>query len=306
VSLCGEEQALKITMLGTGAAFVDPDRAQSGVLVTLDNGRHYLFDCGAGIVRNMVRANVSPADVPFVFLTHLHHDHICDFPLFTITGWMWAREGAPVVVGPKGTRQFCSRLFEGGAFHVDYAARGHYPARRKNLEAMRPEVRECSPGLAFKDEHVTVHCSWVEHIPREICECFGVRLEADGKAVAFSGDTSPCEAMVKLAQGADLLVHECTFPEAFIEHRKKTGVGTFAHTSPTELGIIARRAGVKALVATHFGHFESTNPVILHAGKPHFPVELMGPHLMDEVVRDIRKNYQGPLHIAHDLLRIDV
>lgn len=32
----------------------------------------------------------------------------------------------------------------------------------------------------------------------------------------------------------------------------------------------------------------------------------MGPHLMDEVVRDIRKNYQGPLHIAHDLLRVDV
>jgi len=301
-----EEQALKITMLGTGAAFVDPDRAQSGVLVTLDNGRHYLFDCGAGIVRNMVRANVSPADVLVVFLSHLHHDHICDFPLFTITGWMWSRQASPIVVGPKGTQQFCSRLFEGGAFHADYRARGDYPARKENLEAMRPEVRECSPGLAYKDEHVTVHCDWVEHIPREISECFGLRLDAEGKSVAFSGDTSPCEAMVKLAQGVDLLVHECTFPEAFIEHRKKTGVGIFAHTSPTELGIIAKRASVKALVATHFGHFESTNPVILHAGKPHFPVELMGPHLMDEVVRDIRKNYQGPLHIAHDMLRVNV
>ena len=62
-------------MLGTGAAFVDPDRAQSGILVTLDNGRNYLFDCGAGITRNMVRANVSPADVSAVFLTHLHFDH---------------------------------------------------------------------------------------------------------------------------------------------------------------------------------------------------------------------------------------
>ena len=79
---------MRITMLGTGAAFVDPDRAQSGILVTLDNGRNYLFDCGAGITRNMVRANVSPADVSAVFLTHSHHDHICDFPLFVITGWM--------------------------------------------------------------------------------------------------------------------------------------------------------------------------------------------------------------------------
>ena len=66
-------------MLGTGAAFVDPDRAQSGILVTLDNGRHYLFDCGAGITRNMVRANVSPADVTAVFLdrksTRLNSSH---------------------------------------------------------------------------------------------------------------------------------------------------------------------------------------------------------------------------------------
>lgn len=297
---------MKITMLGTGAAFVDPDRAQSGMLVTLDNGRHYLFDCGAGVVHNMVRANVSPADVPVVFLSHLHHDHICDFPLFTITGWMWGRQGSPVVVGPKGTSRFCSKLFENGAFHIDYLARSRYPARQTNLEAMRPEVRECSPGRAYEDDHVTVSCEWVEHIPREISECFGVRLEAEGKSVAFSGDTSPCEAVARLAQGADLLVHECSFPEAFIEHRKRTGVGIFAHTSPTQLGIIANRARVKALAATHFGHFESVNPVLHRAGKLHFPVELMGPQLMDQVVREIRKNYAGPLHIAQDLLRIDL
>lgn len=293
-------------MLGTGAAFVDPERAQSGVLVTLDSGRHYLLDCGAGVVRNMVRANVSPADVSAVFLSHLHHDHICDFPLFAITGWMWSREGSPIVVGPKGTRRFCASLFEDGAYHADYLARSHYPARQKNLEAIRPDVRECSPGPAYKDDYVAMRCDWVEHIPREISQCFGVRLEAEGKCIAFSGDTAPCEAMVRLAQGADLLIHECTFPEAFIEHRRRTGVGTFAHTSPTELGILASRARVKALAATHFGHFESTSPVIRQAGKLHFPVDLMGPHLMDEVVKDIRKNYGGPLFIAHDLLRIDI
>lgn len=297
---------MRITMLGTGAAFVDPDRAQSGILVTLANGRHYLFDCGAGITRNMVRANVNPADVPFVFLTHLHHDHCCDFPLFTITGWMWNRVGSPVVVGPKGTRQFVSHLFEAGAFHADFSARSGYPARQRNIEAVRPDVRECSPGLAYEDEHARIHCDWVEHIPRNVTECFGVRMEADGKVMAFSGDTAPCESMVKLADAADVLIHECTFPETFIAHRKRTGVGTTAHTSPTELGIIAKRAKVKALVATHFGHFESTNPVVKTAGKLHFPVELMGPAMMDEVVRDIRKHYDGPLHVAQDLMRIEL
>jgi ribonuclease Z len=219
---------------------------------------------------------------------------------------MWNRVGAPIVVGPKGTKQFVSRLFEGGAFHTDFAARSAYPARQKNIEAMRPDVRECAPGLAFEDEHVRIICDWVEHIPRTITECFGVRMEAESKVIAFSGDTAPCEAMVRLADAADLLIHECTFPETFIEHRKKTGVGTYAHTSPTELGIIAKRANVKALLATHFGHFESTNPVIKTAGRLHFPVELMGPAMMDEVVRDIRKNYAGTLHVAQDLLRIEL
>ena len=93
---------MRITMLGTGAAFVDPDRAQSGILVTLDNGRHYLSDCGAGITRNMVRANVSPANVSTVFLTHLHHDHICDFPLFVLTGWPPAQTFAEAGLGAIG------------------------------------------------------------------------------------------------------------------------------------------------------------------------------------------------------------
>jgi ribonuclease Z len=59
-------------------------------------------------------------------------------------------------------------------------------------------------------------------------------------------------------------------------------------------------------VATHFGHFETTNQVIKNAAKHHMPVDEMGPHVMDEVVRDIRRNYEGPLQMASDLLRIEV
>ncbi|MDA0239779.1 MAG: MBL fold metallo-hydrolase [Proteobacteria bacterium] len=297
---------MRVTMLGTGAAFVDPDRAQSGILVTLDNGTHYMFDCGAGTTHNMVRANINPADVGVVFLTHLHHDHICDFPLFVITSWMWDRPNASVVLGPKGTKHFVDHLFEGGAYDSDFRARSAYPLRQGNLDAIRPDVREVSPGLVYEDDNVKIFCDFVEHIPREISECFGIRLEAEGKVIAFSGDTAPCEAMVKLAKDADVLFHECTFPESFIEFRSKSGAGTHAHTPPTALGKIAVEANVKRLVATHFGHFESTNQVIHKVGRHHMPVDEMGPHVMDEVVRDIRRSYDGPLQMAYDLLRIDV
>lgn len=293
-------------MLGTGAALADPDRAQSAILITLDNGKNYLFDCGEGATRQMVRANINPADINWVFLSHMHFDHICGLPFFVLSSWIFNREGAPLVLGPKGTQHYVDSLFEQGAFKVDLQARSAYALRKANIEAVRPEVREVAPGLIYQDEDVKVYAEFVEHIPRDVCECFGVRLEAEGKVIAFSGDTAPCEAMVRLGKDADLLIHECTFPESFLAHRAKTGVGTFAHTSPLELGKLATRANAKSLVATHFGHFDSTSPVIKRAAGKHLPVELMGPHLLDEVATDIRKHYAGPIRLAHDLMRIDL
>jgi ribonuclease Z len=59
-------------------------------------------------------------------------------------------------------------------------------------------------------------------------------------------------------------------------------------------------------VATHFGHFETTNPVLRKHLAKHMPIDLVGPQLMDEVVADIRQTYKGPLHVARDLMRIDL
>lgn len=297
---------MKITLLGTGAALADPERCQSSILITLDNGKHYLLDCGEGATRQMVKANINPADVTWVFFTHLHFDHICGFPFFVLSSWIFNREKPPMVYGPKGTQNFVSHLFEDGAFKVDLSARSAYKLRKANIDAVRPIITEVSPGIIYQDEDVRIRAEWVEHIPRDVTECFGVRFEAEGKVIAFSGDTAPCDAMVDLAKDADLLIHECTFPESFLEHRRKSGVGTFAHTSPLELGKIAADAGVKSLVPTHFGHFDSLSPVIKRAAGAHLPVDLMGPDRMDEVITDIRKSYRGPVRLAHDLMRIDL
>lgn len=298
---------MKITMLGTGAALPDPDRCQTSILITLSNGEHYLLDCGHGATRQMVRANVSPADVSRVFLTHLHHDHIAELPYFLISSWMLNRIGSPLIVGPTGTARFAEHLLETGAFQLDFRARSHYPARVANIEAMRPEVREFhADGLIHEDKHVRITAIEVDHIEREIARCYGFRIEAEGKVVAFSGDTRPCPGIEVLARDADLLIHECTFSEEVMEHRRKTGVGTVAHTSPLELGRLAASANIKSLVATHIGHMDSLSPVLKRAAATHMPVDRMGPHQLDAMVADIRKEYPGPLRIAHDLMRIDL
>ncbi len=297
---------MRILILGSGAALPDPDRCQSAILITLANGAHYLLDCGHGATRQLVRADVNPADVRHIFLTHLHHDHIGELPFFVISSWMLNAASAPLVVGPSGTKRYVDCLFEGGAFDIDIRARSHYPARKGNIAAVRPEVREYAAGLIYSDEFVRITAFEVDHIEPEISRCYGVRFEAEGKIVAYSGDTKPCAALATLARDADVLIHDCTFPEAFIEHRRRTGVGTFAHTSPLSLGKLAVENNVKQVIATHIGHVDSVSPALKRGAGKHLPVELMGPHQIDAIVTDIRQSFEGVVRVAHDLMRIDI
>ena len=297
---------MRIVLLGTGAALPDPDRCHSSILITVRD-RHYLFDCGYGATRQLVRANVDPSTVDTVFLSHLHYDHISDFAVFMIATWICNRTTPPIVVGPPGTQNFVDHLFEEGAFAKDIEARLQYPLRQQNFDVLKPDVRECEPGPVFEDDLVKVSACCVEHIPREISPCFGLRMDTfEGKSVVFSGDTAPCEALVELARGADLLIHECTFPEKAIEFRKQAGIGTWSHTSPTELGQIATRANVRSLVATHFAPFDTTYPVLKKHLATHMPIDIVGPDLLEEVAGNIRKNYRGELRLARDLMRIDI
>jgi ribonuclease Z len=297
---------VRLTLLGTGAALMDPDRAQTALLISVDDREHIMLDCGDGAVRRLVQAGVSPSEVGTLLLTHLHFDHTADLATFAIAGWMLNRKGAFRLLGPPGTRRMVGHLLEGGAYEVDIRARAAYRLRQSNMEALRPEITEIAPGVIHDDGRLRITAGLVDHIPEEICQCYGFRIEVDGRVIAFSGDTIPTATMRDLARDADVLVHDCTFPEAFLEHRRKSGVGTSAHTSPLELGRIAAEAGVKLLVPSHFGHFDTTSPVLLRCAAAHLPPELAGPHQIDAMVRDIRQHYAGPVLPARDLLRIEL
>ena len=183
---------MRVILLGTGAALVDPDRNHSSILITVRE-RNYLFDCAHGATHQLMRAGIDPVDINVIFLSHLHFDHIADFPYFMLSTWIFGRSVAPVVIGPPATENFVRHLFAEGAFTKDIEARAQYPQRQKNLHVLQPDVRECKPGLVFEDDLVSVTACYVEHIPREISPCFGLRMDTtDGESVVFSGDTSPC------------------------------------------------------------------------------------------------------------------
>lgn len=297
--------SIRITMLGTGAALADPDRGHSSILLSARD-RHYLLDIGHGATRQMVRANVDPATVNHVFISHLHFDHMEDSAYFLIASWMANRTVKPKIFGPPGTRAFIDNLLENGAYKLDIAARARYKQRADTMEMIRPEVIEFAPGLVYEDDLVRIHADYVDHIEADILHCFGFRVDMLGKSIAFSGDTKPCDTMRRFARDCDLLIHECTFPEEALAFRRETQIGTNDHTSPLELGKLAAESGARQVVATHFGHFDTTNPVLKGYLQRHMPIHLVGPGFMESVVADIRRHYQGPLRLAHDLMRIDL
>ena len=203
---------MRVVILGSAAALPDPNRCHAAILITVKE-RHYLFDCGHGATLQIIRANVNPTAVNTIFFSHLHFDHIADFPFFMMSTWICNREIAPTVIGPVGTKNFIDHLFVDGAYEADIRARTQYPRRKANLHVLKANVLECDEGVVFEDDLVKVTSYCGEHIPRKVSACLGFRIDdVDGKSVVYSGDSEPCEALDELAKDVDLLIHECTFP----------------------------------------------------------------------------------------------
>jgi ribonuclease Z len=130
--------------------------------------------------------------------------------------------------------------------------------------------------------------------------------------VVVSGDTAPCEAVVQLAKGADVLIHECTMPPAGV-----ITTGTFSkplrsgpnrgtgHTTPVELGRIAKEAGVKKVIATHFGLYTSV-PAAIEMAANFFGPRGVGPEVWPAIANEIRQNFDGPIVLATDGLVVRV
>lgn len=116
-----------------------------------------------------------------------------------------------------------------------------------------------------------------------ILDNLAYRIEAAGKSIVVVGDTTVCNELINLAEGADLMVHECTFPTERIE---KAQWGAF-HTSPRALGKWAKAHGVKRLMLKHY------------AIQPGVAIEPM--------VEEVRSEYGSEgLYVGHDLMTVEI
>jgi ribonuclease Z len=242
----------RVVLLGTGNGKADPNRFSPSSLIWL-GPEPVLIDCGNGALLRMRQVGVAPSAIRQVFLTHLHFDHYSDYPYLMIEPLVGegAFDRGPVTVyGPPGTERLV-RLFE-QTYDVEldgYAALDGYERVR---EQMRSNVVEIHQGWSIDLRGWTISATMVDHGVVKL-PCFAYKFTSPARqTVVFSGDTVPCDAMAEFANDADLLVHECNFPDEEVETRKRLGIAWYIHSTPRGVARIARQAKPKKLALNHF------------------------------------------------------
>ena len=246
---------MKLTILGSGSPEANARRASSGYLLEIGEDR-ILFDCGGGVVDNLLRSGRFPKDITHLFFTHYHTDHMMDYARLVHAAW---DEGAPPlkVFGPAPLIEMTDRFFgKEGALWNDLRARTEliqtqqvWLARGGTLPRAWPApiTTEIEPDIGYDFGLWSVRAARATHA-EPILTCFAYRLEHAGKAFVYSGDTGINDDVTALCQNADFLLHWCY-----------RGSGERLHPAlldycpdPKEIADMAKAAHVKRLYLTHF------------------------------------------------------
>ncbi len=199
----------EVIVTGSGAPRPHPQRAGPGLLVRR-GGLCLQVDAGRGTAMRLAALGVSCRDLDVVLLTHHHSDHLVDLADLALSRWTVLDRPGPDcplrVVAPRGpAARFAAALLDPWA--ADIAVRRAQTGRPSTPAV---EVLEFDPGPrpapVWEGDGVRVLAARVHHPPVE--PAVGFRIETPEGVVAVSGDTRPCEEVLALAAGAEVLVHE--------------------------------------------------------------------------------------------------
>jgi len=242
---------VRLTVLGCAGSFPGPESACSAYLVEAE-GFRLMLDFGTGSLSALQRyASLKAVDA--VLLSHLHGDHMFDACSYVVVR-RYAPDGPydPLpLFGPAGVRE---RMI---------AAYGHDDEPLDDVytfHSLRPGTFTVGP--------LSVTVDRVDHP----VETYGVRIEHDGRALTYSADTAPCDALIRLASGADLFLCEASFLDA---DDNPPGL----HMTGREAGEAATKAGARQLLLTHLVTAWGSESVTTDAAASVFsgPIEVVRP-----------------------------
>jgi ribonuclease Z len=246
----------EITFLGTSSAVPNKDHQNTHIIIQ-SGDRVILVDCVGNPVIRLGQAGIDPKSITDLILTHFHPDHVSGVPLLLMDSWLLGREKHIDVYGLVGVIDRLQRMMD----LFDWQEwEGFYP-----VNFHKQPTKEYVSLIDLDD--VQVWASPVCHMIPTI----GLKMSFPEGILCYSSDTAPCDAMVRLAEGADILIHEAT----------GAGIG---HSSPEQAGEIAQRAGVDQLFLIHY--------------PPNSDVQ--------ELIKMAKIRFSGEVMIAQDLMTVTI
>lgn len=242
---------MRLTVLGCAGSFPGPESACSAYLVEAEDFR-LLIDFGSGSLSALQRyAGLHAVDA--ILLTHLHCDHMLDACTYVVVR-RYAPQGPlpPLpVYAPAGAPERIASA---------------YSSELESLEDVYT-FYGLQPGT-FPIGPFTVTVDRVNHP----VETYGVRLEYGGRVLTYSSDTAPCEALLRLAHGADLFLCEASYLDD-VDNPPDL------HLTGREAGEIATKSGVGRLLLTHLVTAWGSEATTFEAAESTFagPLEIVRP-----------------------------
>jgi ribonuclease BN (tRNA processing enzyme) len=231
---------VRLTVVGCAGSFPNAKSAASSYLLEAD-GFSLVLDLGNGALGSLGR-HTSIYGVGAVALSHLHADHCLDLCAYYVArrfhpDWPFGR--VPVF-GPPETEERITRAYD-----------------LSDATDLGEEFEfRTYPDGPFTIGPFTARVALVDHP----VTTYAIRVENRGSSLVFSGDTAPTNALIALANEADLLLCEATF-------RRGDDNPPGLHMTAYEAGQHASRAGVGHLVLTHLPPWVSENETVAEASQ---------------------------------------
>lgn len=277
----------RLILLGTGGG-PRPRKANSAsAQVIVANETAYVVDCGDGVARQLAFAGVPLPKLRHVFISHHHSDHNADYGNLLWLAWTAGLRTRVDTWGPPPLEKMTKLFFEMNAQDIDtrIADEGRVPL------IPLVQVHELTQGgLVMQDENVKVTAALVHHPP--VVPSFGYRFDGADRSIVISGDTAPSDNLIKLARGADILVHDALYVPGVERLVARVPNATALeqsilshHTSAEDAGRVAQAAGVKKLVLSHLVPPDDpaiTEQMWIDAARTHFRGEvILGKDLLE-------------------------
>ena len=277
-----------VKFLGTAGSIPTKERGLPAVSLEY-NGSAYLFDCGEGTQRQMLKYGVNAQRIKAIFITHMHGDHVIGIAGLIRSMALYGRTDPLDVFIPEGEAGKLKPLLTFDNVRMGYAI----------------NVKEAKPGTVYEGKDFTISAFSLNHtiktvgykfkendkvhFDRQKCSKLGIKREMfselskkgkirlgkklillssvttkeRGRSIVYATDSRPSASTAKVSRGSDLLIHEATYSSEMHVVAKER-----KHSTSDEAARVAKSAKVSLLVIFHVSaRYSKSNPLGSEARK---------------------------------------